>query len=310
METPHTQSTRVSVHTPVLLHEVITVLNLVADDVVVDATLGGGGHAEAILALLGKNGRYIGIDADAAALERVRVRIGHDPRVTLVQANFRTLADVLNTHQVSRVTKILFDLGLSSDQLTGSVSGEGRGFSFSRDEPLLMTLDNNPTSHTLTAQDIVNEWSEESLADVLYGFGGERHARKIARAIVDERELRPIQTTYALTAIIERVIPAKGWRTHPATKTFQALRIAVNDELGALEEALRTGLEVLAPLGRIAVITFHSLEDRTVKQLFKAFEDAGSAVRVTKKPIPPTREEVRSNRRARSAKLRCLEKNA
>ncbi len=309
MRTLLPQNTHESVHTPVLLHEVITVLALAPHDVVVDATAGGGGHAEAILQILGPEGRYIGIDADMQALERVRARIGHDARVTLVHANFRTLREIVETHTLPPVTKLLFDLGLSSDQLTGSDTGAGRGFSFSRDEPLLMTLADNPTPETLTAREIVNEWSEQSLADVIFGFGGERYARKIARAIVDERELRPIDTTRELADIIERIIPAKGWRTHPATKTFQALRIAVNDELGALEGALRTGLEILAPLGRIAVITFHSLEDRTVKHLFKEFEDAGSSVRITKKPFVPTQEEVRANRRARSAKLRCLEKN-
>lgn len=307
MDKQHYNPTDETVHTPVLLHEVINVLALEKGDVVLDGTAGGGGHAEAILAEIGPSGRYIGIDTDAYALARVRARLGSDPRVTLVEANFRTLDQVAASLDLPALDKILLDLGLSSDQLTGNPEVLGRGFSFMRDEPLLMTLESNPGPETLTARDVVNDWEEKSLADIIYGFGGETRARKIAAAIVYERTLRPIETTRALADIIERAVPKYG-RVHPATQTFQAIRMAVNDELGALEEAIEKGIALLRPHGRMAVITFHSLEDRTVKRFFREFEDAGTGIRITKKPIAPERPEILANRRARSAKLRCFQK--
>jgi 16S rRNA (cytosine1402-N4)-methyltransferase len=294
-------------HVPVLLQEVINVLAPSPGDVVLDGTAGGGGHAEAILDKIGPTGRYIGIDADQYALARVRAHLGTDPRVILVEANFRTLDKVAAANDLPAIDKILLDLGLSSDQLVDGGDAPGRGFSFSRDEPLLMTLTSAPKPEDLTARDVVNDWAEESLADIIYGFGGERNARKIARAIVYERDLRPIETTGALAEIIERAIPHHG-RVHPATQTFQAIRMAVNDELGALEEAIEKGVTILRPGGRIAVISFHSLEDRTVKRFFKEYEDAGTGIRITKKPIVPERAEILGNRRARSAKLRCFQK--
>lgn len=296
-----------SVHVPVLLQEVISVLALHQDDVVVDGTAGGGGHATSILKHLGDQGRYIGIDADAHALKRVHARLGADPRVNLVESNFRSIDTVLHGQGLDRVDKILLDLGLSSDQLDSTDLEKSRGFSFARDEPLTMTFCSNPSPSMVTAEMVVNEWSEEALADILFGYGNERSARKIARAIVAARSQAPIRTTAELQNIVTHVIPRNG-ATHPATKTFQAIRMAVNDELGALEEVLEKGVALLSPGGRIAVITFHSLEDRIVKRYFREYEDASTGVRITKKPIAPSDEELATNRRARSAKLRCLEK--
>lgn len=289
-------------HTPVLLQEAIETLNPVAGTTVVDGTIGGGGHAEAILPRIGTHGRYIGIDADARALERVRMRLGSDPRLTLIHGNMRNLASHLARIGCTHVDRIILDLGLSSDQLSAA-EGEGRGFSFTHDEPLVMTLAYPLNSETLTAEEIVNTWSEESIADILYGFGGERAARRIARAIVEVRAQTRITTTKQCADIIARVVPRRG-PTHPATRTFQALRIAVNDELGALTDTLAAGIDLLVPGGRMVVITFHSLEDRVVKRTFAAWKGSGRGTLLTPHPMVPSMRECAENRRARSAKLR------
>jgi len=294
-----------TVHVPVLLHEVIDILALAADDVVVDATAGGGGHAEAILQHLGPNGRYIAIDQDAYALERVRTRLGDDARVQYVEGNFRAIAEHVAQCNLDRVDKVLLDLGLSSDQLDVDTQ---RGFSFQRDEPLVMTFAATPGEASLTAARIVNEWDEDALANVLYGYGEERSARKIARAIVEARAIDPIETTIQLADVVASVKRAYGPR-HPATQTFQALRIAVNDEFGALEAGLAGACSVLAPSGRVAVISFHSAEDRIVKHMFRSWAADGLGQILTKHPIAPAREEQRQNRRARSAKLRAFERS-
>ena len=291
-------------HIPVLLQHVIVVLDIQPDDVVLDCTAGGGGHAEAILALLGPHGRYLGIDADEQALARVRARLGTDERVHLMHGNFRELDALLAKSDVVAVNKVLFDLGLSSDQLTGDTA---RGFSFQRDEPLTMTFAASPPEGALTAYHVVNEWSEETLADIIYGFGGERRARKIARAIIEAREVEPITTSGQLSELIARTLHRRG-ATHPATSTFQAIRMAVNDELGALEAGLKKAYTALAPGGLIAVISFHSLEDRLVKHTFRAWERDAKGTVHTKKPLVPSRAEIRENPRARSSKLRVFEK--
>ncbi len=293
-------------HIPVLLHEVIDVLALRPGDVVVDGTAGGGGHAQAILTELGPKGVYLGIDLDARALARTHERLGDDPRVTLVEGNFRDIERLMAAHGLTHADRILLDLGLSSDQLVAS-EDTGRGFSFTRDEPLLMTLADTPDEEVLTARDVVNTWSEESLADIIYGFGGETRARRIAQAIVEARAAGEITTSGQLAEIVERAVGRRG-AAHPATRTFQAIRIAVNDELGALADALTGADRVLAPGGRIAVISFHSLEDRTVKRTFRSWVEAGRGTLVTKRPVVPTDDELAHNRRARSAKLRCFER--
>lgn len=291
-------------HAPVLLHEVLSLLALTPESVVVDCTAGGGGHAEALLAVLGPKGRYIGIDADDRALARVRKRLGDDARVTLVCGNFRAIETHLASVGCSAPTGVLADLGFSSDQLAAS----GRGFSLLTDEPLLMTFTATLDASVLTAWHVVNEWSEASLTDVIFGYGGERHARKIARAIVEERDHKPITTSGELAEIVKRAVPRGKSRLHPATKTFQALRIAVNDELGALQDLLEKSVPLLAKGGRIGIISFHSLEDRIVKHTFRAMEREGVGRVITKHPVVPTELETRANPRARSAKFRVFEK--
>ncbi len=295
---------RTTVHAPVLLQQVIDVLALETEHCVLDATLGGGGHAEAILARLGPGGRYVGMDADRHAIVRVGARLGSDPRVRMIVGNFRRLGPLAREAGVSTVDRVLFDLGLSSDQL----DTEGRGFSFMREEPLTMTLSAASDPDSLTAWHVVNEWGEASLADVIYGFGGETRARKIARAIVDARANAPIDTTTRLAALVQDAYGGRRGRVHPATKTFQAIRMAVNDELGALEEGLTHAYDLLSAGGRVAVISFHSLEDGTVKRMFRAWQTQGKGSIITKRPIAPERAEVLENPRARSAKLRCFEK--
>ncbi len=292
-------------HTPVLLHEVIELLAVQPDDVIVDCTAGGGGHAEALIRYLGTDGRYIALDADAAALSRVKQRIGEDTRVTYIEGNFRDVGALLETHDVRAVDKCLLDLGLSSDQVDVA---QGRGFSFKLDEPLIMTYAQSAPEGTLTAWHVVNEWSEEHIADILYGFGGERRSRKIARAICTAREDMPIDSTQALADVVQKAVGQRG-ALHPATRTFQAIRIAVNDELGALEAALSNAHDLLSPGGRVAVITFHSLEDRVVKRTFRAWQHEGYGTILTKHPTVPTRDERKNNRRARSAKLRGFMKS-
>ncbi len=301
-------------HTPVLLHEALALLEIRPDDVVIDGTLGGAGHARAIAQQLGEQGTLIGFDLDHAAIVRAQQALAKmRPHVHLVEANFRYLAQETRNLGIANVTKALFDLGWSSYQLDS-----GRGFSFSahsqsdsggRDE-LLMTYRNEPSSGTLTAEVIVNEWAEESLADVIFGWGQEHYARRIAKAIVAYRARTHIRTARELAEVVRSAVPAAARRgkTHPATKTFQALRIAVNDELGALTEGLSAAWEILAPGGRIAVITFHSIEDGIVKRTFAELEKRGEGKRVTKKPLAPSREEVVANPRSRSAKLRVIEK--
>ena len=295
-----TQNTR---HVPVLLQEVLDVLNIQGDEVVVDATLGGGGHAKAFAQKLNTEGHLIGFDVDTDAIERARTQLASvKPKVTLVHDNFRNISEQLAKHNVTSIDKALFDLGWSSDQLEVS----GRGFSFQKDEPLQMTLSNVVTEETLTALDIVNTWQEENIADILYGWGGERFSRRIARAIVAERKNTPIETTAQLAEVVARAVPAmyRRGKRNPATKTFQALRIAVNDELGALKDAL-TALPYITHEGSIVTfLTFHSLEDKLVKETFRTWAEQGYGMVVTKKPITPKDSEVGQNPRSRSAKLR------
>jgi 16S rRNA (cytosine1402-N4)-methyltransferase len=290
-------------HRSVLLHEAIDALNLGTGKTVVDATLGGAGHAKEIITKLGKSGTLVGFDADIEAIERSRTELADaEPKTFFVHSNFALLEEKLLELGIARVDAVLFDLGWSGYQLSA-----GRGFSFRSDEPLRMTYD---AAHSLTAETIVNEWEQQSLADVIYGWGEERYARRIAKAIVMARENAPIRTSRQLADIILSAVPQayRRGRLHPATKTFQALRIAVNDELGALDKGLTAAWSLLMRGGRIAVISFHSLEDRDVKRRFLEWEKAGEGRRITKKPVPASFEECKENPRARSAKLRVIEK--
>jgi len=290
----------------VLLHEAVGALEIAADDTVVDATLGGGEHAQLITERLGPDGTFIGFDLDPDAIARTREALeGRAPRIHLIEGNFRYLPDALAQHGIVHINKALYDLGWSGYQLQA-----GRGFSFLADEPLLMTYAKEITDRTLTAAEIVNEWEENSISDIIFGWGEERYARSIARMIVERRKEHPWQSARTLGEAIKQGVPSAyaHARIHPATKTFQALRIAVNDEMGALQTGLRGAWRMLTPKGRIAVITFHSIEDRVVKRLFALWEKEDNGKRLTEKPIVPTRSEIITNPRARSAKLRVIEK--
>lgn len=292
-----------SVHKSVLLKETIDGLNLKDNSLVLDATFGGGGHSKEILEKYPKV-KVVGIDQDKSAWEKAKGKFkGLEKRITFVNANFR---DIDNLKNINEVDGIIFDLGLSSDQLENS----GRGFSFMKNEPLLMTMKENPLPEDLTAKDIVNNWDEKNLADIIYGYGEERFSRRIARAIVETRKIKEIKTTVDLVEIIGSSVPTayKRGRLHFATKTFQALRIAVNDELGTLQQGLSKAFEILNRGGRMSVISFHSLEDRIVKRFFKQLEKDKKAILINKKPILATKEETNNNPRSRSAKLRILEK--
>jgi 16S rRNA (cytosine1402-N4)-methyltransferase len=275
-----------SPHLPVLRDEALDALAIRSDGVYVDATFGAGGHSRAILARLGPAGKLIAFDVDPTAQPL------DDPRCTLVRANFRTLEDHVN----APIDGILFDLGVSSMQLdTG-----GRGFSFQTDAPLDMRMD---PSHGMTAYEFIVRTSERDLADAIREYGEERNARKIARSI--KRKMP--QTTAELARTVSGAVyrPGKRERIHPATRTFQALRIAVNDELAALQEGLQAAARVLRPGGRLVAITFHSLEDRIVKRFMR---DDWRVRPLVRKPILPSAEEQARNPRSRSAKMRVAER--
>lgn len=296
-------------HIPVLLEPSITLLDIQAGDIVVDGTFGGGGHSNALIDAYGATITLICVDLDEAAEERFAVRFGGKKNVHFVHANFKDAEQIMQAAGVPVVNKVLLDLGTSTFQLLA----DERGFSFQSDTPLAMTF-SRAGSHTgFTAYDIVNTWAESSIADIIYGYGEEPKARIIAKALVEARKSAPIMTSLQLATVIESVVPRRnrpfgqGKRIHPATKTFQALRIAVNDELAVISEALENWWAHLAPGGRIAVITFHSLEDRIVKRWMADKEKINKRV-ITKKPLPPDAEALQANPRARSAKLRVVEK--
>jgi 16S rRNA (cytosine1402-N4)-methyltransferase len=288
-------------HEPVLLAESLAMLAVRPGGLYVDGTVGLGGHAAAILEAGGPDARLLGFDRDAETLARAREALaGYGDRVRLVHADFREAPATLGDE---RADGILLDLGVSSVQLDSAE----RGFSFQQDGPLDMRMDRSSGE---TAADVVNTMDERDLADVIYRYGEDRASRRIARAIVSARQRAPIATTGALAAIVRRAAGQKGrWRIDPATRTFQALRIHVNGELDRLADALRALAALLAPGGRLAVIAFHSLEDREVKHTFRALAAEGFAV-LTKKPVRPGAEEEARNPRARSARLRGLERRA
>src|SRR3989344_5077762 len=293
-----------SVHKTVLLQETIDGLNLKNNSVVVDATFGGGGHSLEIL-LRNPNTKVIAIDQDSTVWERVKEKFkGLENRISFTNKNFRDIDKLEN------IDGIIFDLGLSSDQLENS----GRGFSFMKDEPLLMQMKSsakeNPSPEDVTALDVVNTWSEKSLADIIYGYGEEKFSRRIAKGIVETRQKKKIETTTELVEIISQAVPAayRRARLHFATRTFQAIRIAVNDELGSLEQGLSKGFDALKIGGRISTISFHSLEDRIVKRFYKKKVTEGKGKLVNKKIILADNSEIKNNPRARSAKLRIIEK--
>lgn len=290
-------------HVPVLCAEAVGMLAPAQGGLFVDCTVGLGGHARALLEAGAT--RLLGLDRDPSALDRARDMLAPwQDRVTLVHADYRDLETVLSAHGVDAMDGALADLGVSSLQL----DTPGRGFSFQRDEPLDMRMD---VTTGATAAERLAAVPERELADVIFQFGEERFSRRVARRIVEERARAPIETTSRLAAIVRRAIPSRGYsRIDPATRTFQALRIWVNHELDGLDAFLTTAVRRLRAGARLAVITFHSLEDRIVKHTFRALaqDDARLVTVLTKKPIVPGPEEVERNPRARSAKLRVAER--
>lgn len=298
MEAPPSPGPRI--HQPVLSGETIEFLRIRPDGTYVDATLGGGGHAEAILERL-ETGKLLGIDCDPAALERAAARLAaYRGKLVLMHGNFAGIDSIHRTTGLPPVDGVLADLGMSSLQL-GEAS---RGFSFNLPGPLDMRMD--PATET-TAAELVNHLREPELADLIFKFAEERHSRRIARAIM---KARPIRTTTELAQVVTRAIPSRAGlhQIHPATRTFMALRLTVNRELENLESFLSRVLGVLAPGGRLVILTFHSLEDRLVKRAFQGWQREGRASILTRKVVRATEAEVHSNPRARSAKLRAAEK--
>lgn len=305
-------------HISVLLEECIENLNIKPDGIYVDGTLGLGGHSEQILKRL-TTGRLIGIDRDESAIRRTGERLkAYSDKMTLVHGNFCDVAQILDELGVDAVDGMLFDLGVSSPQLDESE----RGFSYMNDAPLDMRMDN---TSSLTAWNVVNDWDEAELVRILRDFGEERYARRIASRIAERRTAKPIETTLELVDIIRSAMPAAALREkqHPAKRSFQAIRIAVNDELGAVDQMMKTAPDKLKPHGRLCVISFHSLEDRIVKTGIAARENGCTCPReapicvcgfkqtlksVHRKPIVPGEDELNENPRARSAKLRVAEK--
>lgn len=292
-------------HTSVFLKEVITFLDIKQGKKYIDATLGGGGHTQAILE---KGGRVLGIDTDQDAIEHVRERfkiqdlrfkIGED--LILAKGNFRDIGEIARAHGFENVDGILFDLGVSSYQLdTGN-----RGFSFQNSGPLDMRMSSDLS---VTAEDLVNGLTKKELYELCKVYGEERNAWAVSESIDRARKVEKITTTAQLAKIIKEAVRGSKDKVHPATRVFQALRIAVNDELHGLENALPQAIELLDVNGRIAVISFHSLEDRIVKHAFKLFAKGNKGNIITQKPVVPTDEEIAQNNRSRSAKLRVFEK--
>ncbi|MCY8037153.1 16S rRNA (cytosine(1402)-N(4))-methyltransferase RsmH [Bacillus paralicheniformis] len=306
-------------HTTVLLKETVDGLNVKEDGTYVDCTLGGAGHSEYLLSQLSEKGKLVAFDQDETALRHAKEKLAdHEGQVVFIKSNFRYLKDRLNEIGITKVDGVLFDLGVSSPQL----DTPERGFSYHHDAPLDMRMD---LSAGLSAKEVINEWPYEDLVKIFFKYGEERFSKQIARKIEKAREQSAIETTGQLVDIIKEAIPAPARRSggHPAKRIFQAIRIAVNDELRVFEEALLQAIEVLKPGGRVSVITFHSLEDRICKSTFKEMSSPPELPHglpvipkefepklklVNRKPITASEEELEHNNRARSAKLRIAEK--
>ena len=306
-------------HTSVLLHETVDGLNIKPDGIYVDATLGGGGHAYEVCSQLGEQGRFIGIDQDAAAIEAAGKRLeGFGEKVTIIRSNYRDMKPRLHEIGIDKVDGIVIDLGVSSYQLDTAE----RGFSYRADAPLDMRMDQR---QKMTAKDIVNNYSEAELYRVIRDYGEDKFAKNIAKHIAAERSKAPIETTEQLNEIIRHAIPMKIRKAsgHPSKRTFQAIRIELNHEVDVLRDSLDEMIDMLNPGGRICIITFHSLEDRIVKSAFRKNENpctcpshfpvcvCGKVSKgkvITRKPILPSEEEMESNSRSKSAKLRIFER--
>lgn len=284
-------------HQPVLLDKVIKYLDPKKGENFIDCTIGMGGHALAILERVKPKGKVLGIDVDFESLKRIKSEEG----LILIHGNFRDLKKIVEENNFKPINGILFDLGLSSWQIDES----NRGFTFKKDEPLMMILDD---TQEVTAQEIINNWPEESLVEIFKRYGEEKYTRRIVTAIVRQRKISPINTTFQLKEIIKKTIPLEGTRrgkiSRVLARIFQALRIIINDELENLKQGLNQAMEIIAPKGRIAVISFHSLEDRIVKNFFRDRAQKGELEILTKKPVIPDEAEISFNNRSRSAKLR------
>ena len=286
-------------HTPVLLNEVIEFLNPRPGSFVIDGTIDGGGHAEEILNRLGPKGKLLGVDWDGAMITNCKLRIARFRNTTLVQGNYANLPEILKIKKMGKADGLLLDLGFSSEQLERS----GRGFSFAKDEPLIMTYN----SKRKPANEILEKLSEKELAKIIFELSGEKFAMRIAEAIKKRERLKLVETTRDLREIIKSAVPKnyERGRIDPATRTFQALRIYINDELGNLKKILDNLPKILKPDGRAVVISFHSLEDKIVKNSFRDLAEEKVMEILTKKPVTPSKEEIMSNLRSRSAKLRA-----
>ena len=307
-------------HISVLLNETIEGLNIKPDGIYADGTLGGAGHSYQIASKLNGLGRLIGFDQDEDAIKASTERLKEFKNVTIVRSNYRNMKEELNNRGINKVDGILLDLGVSSYQLD-TVS---RGFSYKEEAPLDMRMDNR---NEVTARDIVNNYSQGDLFRIIRDYGEDKFAANIAKHIVKNREIKPIETTTELAEIVKAAIPMKFRKQggHPAKQTFQAIRIELNSELSVLKESLMDMIDLLNPNGRICIITFHSLEDRIVKNIFKEAEDPCTCPKnfptcvcgkkskgkvITRKPILPSEEELKLNSRSKSAKLRIFEKIA
>ncbi len=299
-------------HTPVLTKEILNYLDFKKGGVYIDCTLGGGGHSKAILESIYPHGTLIGIDQDTEAIETVKEELkSYIDKIKLVKGNFKNLKGILSDLKIETVSGIIFDLGVSFHQL----KEKKRGFSFREDSHLDMRMD---LTQKFNADILINSYSEKNLAELFEKYGEERFSKRIARLIVTERKKKAITTTKQLADLIIKTLPRTKkrhtWRIHPATRVFQAIRIEVNQELKALEKGLNQAIRVLEDKGRICVISYHSLEDRIVKNIFKEVEREGKEQKnyglkiITKKPIRPSLEEIRDNPKARSSKLRVAEK--
>lgn len=303
-------------HIPVLLNECIEGLNIKKNGIYVDGTLGGAGHSYEIATKLSNTGKLIGIDRDEEAIKEAKNKLKNFENVIYVQDNHDNIKEILKELNIENVDGILLDLGVSSYQ----IDEETRGFSYTKDSPLDMRMDKN---QELTAEKVINEYSEEKLADIIYKYGEERFSRQIARKICEYRKTKRIKTTTELVEIIEKCVPRQNQGGHPAKRTFQAIRIEVNNEIEPLYNTVVNAIDSLKSKGRLCIITFHSLEDRAVKE---AYQDSigkctcppdlpycvcGNKPKgkiITRKPILPTEEEMEQNSRSKSAKLRIFEK--
>ncbi|MFS0778743.1 16S rRNA (cytosine(1402)-N(4))-methyltransferase RsmH [Neobacillus sp. 3P2-tot-E-2] len=306
-------------HTTVLLDEAVNGLNIKPDGIYVDCTLGGAGHSSLILSKLTDNGKLFAFDQDEVAIANAKEKLSvYGEQLTIIKSNFLYLKEELEQLGIEKVDGVLYDLGVSSPQL----DTPERGFSYHHDAPLDMRMDNDAD---ISAYDVINHWSYEDLVRIFFRYGEEKFSKQIARKIEAKREIKPIETTFELVELIKEGIPAPARRKggHPAKRIFQAVRIAVNDELAVFEKSLQKAIDILNPEGRISVITFHSLEDRICKAALKKASEIPDLPHglpiipeefkpilklITRKPILPSEEELEHNNRARSAKLRIAEK--